>query len=185
MNELTKFEIHPELQRIADRIRERVARTAYEIGQELLAAKALAERGEWGGFLLVAGINQRTAQHLMAYATKRDDEKYARIAHLEPSAFMIEAREVDKANSKDERIAELEAIRAALKEELDGLLERREKLEAALKFAHNPEAGRIEWEKMINTAKKQSASWQDKFKGEKAIGFGLTKRLKKLEASAA
>ena len=185
MNELTKFEIHPELQRIADRIRERVARTAYEIGQELLAAKSICEHGEWLGFLLVAGIAPRTAQDMMAFASKVDDPKYANLAHLQPSAFMIEAREVDKANSKDERIAELEAILAALKEEKAGLLERREKLVAELKFNENPEAGRIEFEKMIDTAKRQEKYWMEKYKEEKNIGLGLMKRLKKLESNAA
>ena len=177
-DEITKFEIHPELQRIADRIRERVARTSFEIGQDLIAAKALCERGEWLGFLLVAGVAPRTAQDMMAFASKVDDPKYANLAHLPHTKFLIDARDIDK-------IAELENIRAALEEEKAGLIMKKEMIEAELRFADNPQAGRISWEKMIDTAKKQEKNWMEKFKEEKAIGYGLMKRLKKLESSAA
>ena len=180
-DELTKLEIHPTLQEIADRIRERIARTAHEIGQELLAAKALCEHGEWSGFLLVAGIAPRTAQDMMAFASKVDDPKYANLAHLQHSRFLIEAREIDKQYTKDAQIEDLENICAALKEQIRGLVEQQEKLKAMLRFNENPE----ELQNQIKTAKKQEKNWMEKFTEEKNIGYGLRKRLKKLESSAA
>ena len=57
----------PALAIIAATIRDRVTRTAYEIGQDLIEAKGLCQHGEWQPFLRAAGIKPRTAQEMMQY----------------------------------------------------------------------------------------------------------------------
>ena len=56
-----------ELQETACRIRDRVSRTAYDIGADLLAAKEKCKFGQWTPFLTAAGLHERSAQRLMSY----------------------------------------------------------------------------------------------------------------------
>ena len=57
-----------ELEQAAGLIRDRINRTAYDIGVELQEAKALCKHGQWAAFLTAAGVGERTAQRMMQYA---------------------------------------------------------------------------------------------------------------------
>ena len=67
MNDLTT-ELNLDLQAIANRIRDRVSRTAYDVGRDLIAARAQCEHGEWLPFLEAAGISETTGRRMMRYA---------------------------------------------------------------------------------------------------------------------
>ena len=62
----------PELQNLAQAIREHVGRTAETLGRNLLRARRLAKHGEWRTFLSAAGVAERTAQRLMSHVRSMD-----------------------------------------------------------------------------------------------------------------
>ena len=66
MNDLTT-ELNLDLQAIANRIRDRVSRTAYDTGKDdLIEARAQCQHGEWLPFLEAAGIKEwTTGQRMM------------------------------------------------------------------------------------------------------------------------
>ena len=71
MNDLTT-ELNLDLQAIANRIRDRVSRTAYDTGKDLIEARAQCQHGEWLPFLEAAGIKEWTGQRMIRYAEAID-----------------------------------------------------------------------------------------------------------------
>lgn len=79
MNATNVTHFGSELVAIATRVRHSLANTAshiVEIGGDLLEAKALAKRGEWGPFLESVGMHERTARDWMRLRRAYDARKF-------------------------------------------------------------------------------------------------------------
>ena len=63
-----------ELEQAAGLIRDRINRTAYDVGNDLQSAKAQCKHGQWLLFLDAAGIGERTARRMMQYARLITDD---------------------------------------------------------------------------------------------------------------
>ena len=101
------------LQESAIRIRNRVARTSYEIGRELAAAKGRCKHGQWLPFLKAAGISETTARRMMDYTKAIDADPSIDPGKALPPVYAV------LGNGKSTKLADLENGKTANLEDLN------------------------------------------------------------------